>query len=175
MNEENIKSIITLQKISDELLYLIDNNKKNKEIKLNDILDKLYSRYEKKEPNYRNEHFFCNQYYFISSLYTYLVLPKETFFDNIPKDKKTNLLNDKWGINKLSPEYSLKDFLRRIRNAVSHGGITFTEKLDFTFTDINQKNKNDIFKVTLSAEELMKFTQALSYWCITKDIMLKDL
>ena len=175
MNEENVKSIIALQRINDQLLRIVDSAKGQNDIKLKQILDHLYAPYEKIEPNYRDNHSFLNQYQFISSLYTYVVLPKESFFDSIPNSIKTNSLKDGWGINELSPPYELKYFLRRIRNAVSHGGVEFTEKIDFTFTDINPRDQNDIFKVQLSAKELMNFTQALAYWCITKDIELKQL
>ena len=174
MNEENVKSIITLQRINNQLLSIIDSAKGNNDIKLKQILDQLYKPYEKVEPNYRNSHFFFNQYQLISSLYVFVVLPKESFFDSIPSGIKTDSLKDAWGINQLLPAYELKYFLRRIRNAVSHGRIEFTKNIDFTFTDMDQ-NKTDIFKVKLSGKELMDFTRALAYWCITKDIELKQL
>ncbi|PVZ63941.1 HEPN family nuclease [Pelagibaculum spongiae] len=175
MNEENVKSIIALQRINNQLLGLVDSAKCKNDIKLREILDQLYAPYEKVESDYRNNHSFYNQYQFISSLYTYIVLPKESFFDSIPDDIETNSLKTQWGINKLQPSYKLKYFLRRLRNAVSHGEIEFTETIDFIFTDKNPRNKSDVFQVKLSVDELMNFTQALAYWCMTKDIELKEL
>ena len=178
MNEEKIKSIIALQRINNQLLGIIDrlkNQKASNSITLMEILDQLYEPYDKIEPNYRDEHIFFNQYQLISSLYVYIVLPKEIFFDSIDDNLETKSLNNRWGINGLSPSYKLKYFLRRLRNAISHGRIEFTQTMDFTFTDQNPKNRSDIFSVTLSAEQLQMFCQALAYWCITKDVELKEL
>lgn len=175
MNEENVKSIIALQRINNNLLALIDSMKAQNDINLKLMLDTLYAPYEKVEPNFRNQHHFLNQYQLISSLYTYIVLPKESFLNSIPNEIESSSLKDGWGINKLSPSYKLKYFLRRIRNSVSHGNIEFTESLEFTFTDINPRDRNDTFQVKLSGEELSKFVQALAYWCITKDIELNRL
>jgi hypothetical protein len=175
MNEENIKSIIALQRINNQVLSFIDSEKGNNEIKLKQVLDQLYAPYESIEPNYRDAHSFFNQYQLISSLYTFVVLPKESFFDSIPNDIRTNSLKVKWGLNNLKPSYDLRDFLRHIRNSVSHGRIDFTDNLYFTFTDINPRNKNVIFNIQLSSQDLMNFTQALAYWCLTKDIDLTEL
>ncbi len=175
MNEENVKSIIALQRINNHLLVLIDSKKNTENISLKQILDLVYEPYEKIENNYRHNHSFFNQYQMISSLYTYIVLPKETFFNSIPENTLTNSLIDAWGINKIIPSCELKYFIRRVRNAVSHGNIEFTEKLEFTFTDINPKNKEDKFQIKLSGEQLLKFTRALAYWCLTQDIDLKNL
>lgn len=192
MNPENVRSIIALQRINNQLLGIIDSAKDMEDIKLKQILNALYAPYESVEPNYRDNHRFLNQYQFISSLYTYIVLPKESFFDSIP-DIKTDSLKNGWGINKLSlpydskcpksskpkkcdsPCYKLKCFLRHIRNAVSHGRIEFTEQMDFTFTDIDPKSKEITFQAQLSAKELIDFNQALAYWCITQDINLTQL
>ena len=109
----------------------------------------------------------------------YIVLPKEIFFNSVDDNLETKSLNNRWGINELLPSYKLKYFLRRLRNAVSHGNIEFTNTktntIYFAFTDQNPKDSNDVFSVTLSAEQLQKFCQALAYWCITKDVELKEL
>ena len=175
MKELDVKSIIALQSINNQFLSLVDSIKTDKNIKLQDILNQLYKPYEKIEKNYRTNHHFFNQYHLISSLYTYIVLPKENFFDSISDEIESSKLKSAWGLNNLPNSYKLKYFLRRIRNAVSHGNIEFTEALKFTFTDINYRNKDDIFQVELSSEELLKFTQALSYWCLTKDLELENL
>ncbi len=169
MKKENIKSMIALQRINNKLLGILDSVKNKKDIKLKQVLDQLYEPYENIETDYRDTHSFFNQYQFISSLYTYVVLPKESFFDSIPNNIKTNSLKDEWGINKLTPAYKLKYFIRRIRNSVAHGNIEFSKKLEFTFKDVNPKDKNDIFLVKLTDNELMNFTKALGYFCITTE------
>ena len=149
MNEENVKSIIALQRINSQMLSLVDSSKYEDDISIKQILNQLYAPYEKVEPNYRDHHSFLNQYQLISSLYTYIVLPKESFFDSIPEEIELSSLKDGWGINSITPSFTLKYFLRRMRNAISHGNIEFTDHLEFTFIDINSRNTNDEFQVTL--------------------------
>jgi len=157
------------------MLGLVDSSKYEDDISIKQILNQLYAPYEKLEPNYRDHHSFFNQYQLISSLFTYIVLPKESFFDSIPEEIELISLKDGWGINSITPSITLKYFLRRMRNAISHGNIEFTDHLEFTFIDINSRNTNDEFQVSLSSKQLMDFTQALAYWCITKDLLLKKL
>ena len=171
----DIKSIITLQRINNNLLALIDNTKTQKDISLKQLLDQLYSPYEKINPNYREEHSFYNQYQMISSLYTYIVLPKESFFDLIPDKLIVSELNRKWGITTITPTYTLKKFIRRMRNEISNENIKFTQNLNFIFTDTNQRKPNDSFTITISQVQLSDFIQAFSYWCITEDVELKRL
>ena len=94
MNEENIKSIIALQRINNNLLALIDSMKAQNDINLKLMLDTLYAPYEKVEPNFRNQHHFLNQYQLISSLYIYIVLPKESFLNSIPNEIESSSLKD---------------------------------------------------------------------------------
>jgi len=175
MNEESVKSIIAIQRMNNRMLGLIDSAKNDSDISLKQLLNQFYTPYDKVEPNYSTQHIFLHHYQLISSLFTYIVLPKETFFNSIPNKIESSSLKNKWGINKLSPSYKLKYFIKRMRNAISHGNIEFTKKMEFTFTDVNTKDKNDTFQVKLSDKELLDFTQALGYWCITKDIELIQL
>jgi hypothetical protein len=175
MNEENVKTMIACQRINDQLLSAIDFSKNVDNITLKQILDPICRRYEKGEKKFRNKHCFFNQYQMISSLYTSLVLPEEVFFNSIPEKIKTNSLNHGWGIRQIDPPCELKNFIFRLRGAVSQGNIEISENREFIFSDIQVKNKNDVFRIKLSGEQLSLFTQALAYWCLTKDMDLKDL
>ena len=184
MDKKNIRSMIALQSMTNEFLNFIDFIKKDKnklKMSIGEVLDNFYKKYERIESGYRDNHSFFNQYYFISSLYTYIVLPKEKLFDLIPDELKISTLNSKWGLSNIKIEWgcskkdSFKDFLRRMRNAISHGNIKFKENLEFTFTDVNKKNKSDYFEVTFSMNEIVSFIRAIAYWWVTEDIELKKL
>ena len=187
MDKENIRSMIALQSITNQFLEFIDSIKKDKKklnMSIGEVLNNFYERYEEAEAGYKDNHYFFNQYQLISSLYVYIVLPKEKFFDLIPDKLKISTLkkNSKWGLSNIKIEWGLseeedsfKHFLRRMRNAISHGNIKFKENLEFTFTDVNKKNKSDYFEVTFSMNEIVSFIRAIAYWWVTEDIELKKL
>lgn len=167
MNEECVKSMITLQIINDSLLHTIDSIKNSKaNISISDLLESVYTPYNKVETDYCKNHMFYNQYQLISTLYTYIVLPKESFFDRIPENIMTNELNENWGLKKVE-SHSLRLFIRRLRNSISHGNIEFTSDLIFTFVDNNQRKSDDIFNVAMESNDVIKFLRAFSNWCIT--------
>lgn len=159
--------MITLQIINDSLLHTIDSVKSSMaNISISDLLETVYSPYNKVDSKYCQTHMFYNQYQLISALYTYIVLPKESFFDRIPVNIKTNELNEKWGLKNVAAQ-SLRLFIRRLRNSISHGNIEFTSDLKFTFIDNNQRNSDDIFEVTMESNDVIKFSRAFSTWSIT--------
>ena len=111
----------------------------------------------------------------VSSLLSYLVFPKEVYIDSIPSIKLRDLDN-KWGLNNLSPEQLrfmyLRPFLRRMRNSIVHGNIEIIENLDFIFIDEDIKyNPGDKpFKAIMKAEEIQNYCQALGLWIVTEKI-----
>lgn len=173
MNDENLKASITLQIITNQLLQNVDKQKENTDIKLKTILDSVYEKYEKVEPGYGATHCFFNQYQMISSLYTFIVLPKETMYSSMPDCIMDNELRNKWGLSNQEKDLKFKYLIRHMRNAISHGTIDFSKELVFCFTDENMQTK-EIVKLFFTANDLQKFINALSYWCIKQDFELKN-
>ncbi len=179
---ENVKAMITYQKMVDQLVNLIDQYKDDNDIKLKKLIDKFYERYMEADHSIRSYHSFYNQYYFISSLFTYVCLVSVKFYDSIP-DTELKDLPSKWSINNASVEYSLNQpvtlslIIRRLRNSIAHGRFEFYKEdknIMFKFKDVNFRDRNDHIKIIIKDEEILNFTQALSYWCITGDSSLKD-
>ncbi|WP_028855195.1 HEPN family nuclease [Psychrilyobacter atlanticus] len=176
MKKQELNTKISFQAIIDELLYTVDCNRENKEITLNEILDSVYKKFEIHNRNFRNEHVFCNQHSIISALYTYLVLPKEKLsMSEIEKNELIKNLDPEWGLTEINPNLKFGDFIRRMRNAISHGNVECSKELVFKFTDINVKNKKDIFKITLEQEKILKFRKAIRCWSLDRDIKLGGL
>ena len=171
MNKDTLKSFISIMRQTQGLLGIIDNHRNEPNFKLSEIHDLFEQKY-KLNPK---QQFFNNQYMMVSSLLSYLVLPKEVYFDSIP-DIKLKDLNNKWGLNNLSPEQLkfmfLRPFLRRMRNSIVHGNIEITENLDFIFIDEDIKyNPGDKpFRAIMKAEEIQNFCQALAWWIMTEEI-----
>ncbi len=174
MDEGQLNQFICFARQTTQFLGLVDKYKNDPEKKLADILDEFSKTYTGKGDWKLETRPFLNQYIFIMTLYVEIVLIKENCYDKLPKIK-TNELVPRWGINELNPTHDLKDFLRRMRNAVGHGYIEVSEKLEFTFWDKKPKAEVSDFNITLTERQIRNFSQALSYWSITGDLDLKDL
>ncbi|WP_214516292.1 HEPN family nuclease, partial [Aliivibrio fischeri] len=166
MDSSKVNSMIATVRMNNHLLGLIDHHKNNSDIRLSELLAYFESSYADSGFSLDNHHFF-NQNQLMTSLLVYVVYPKESFWDQLPKCKLKEL-NEKWGLHTISEDYDLQFLVRKIRNSISHGRVIITENLEFEFEDNN-------FKVSLSGTLVMRFTQALAYWCLTKDVELKGL
>jgi hypothetical protein len=74
----------------------------------------------------------------IAACYLYFLYPKEKGMENIYIDS-----------NKFNSNYAKNDFVRRIRNALAHGGIKIESDGSICFTD-NNKKKSDPFEAKIS-------------------------
>ena len=158
-------SLICQGRQIDGLLQLIDAKKNNPNITLKEVLDTFSESYGF-DPR-ENDFAFYNQWQLINSLYAYICIPKEKNFTALP-DIPLSDLSKKWGLKKQHQVYTLNEFIRFMRNAISHGHIEVNESLIFTF-----KDNNKCF--SFYHMDLHKFCQALAYWCLTKDVTLKDM
>lgn len=95
MDSNNVKSMVAILMQNNGLLSLIDKHKDNNEITLNRILTDFNSMYKVETI----EHSFYNQYQLICSLYAYIILPKEVFWEQFPPKLKISELSPKWGIS----------------------------------------------------------------------------
>lgn len=106
-------------------------------------------------------------------MYVALVHGKERWDDIIPSVyiKETD---EDWGIKNVDFKYpkerkpSLKDVVRRLRNALAHGNVKFIipqglkrkelfEKVKIQFHDENPREPSDTFDVILTLNEILKF------------------
>jgi HEPN family protein len=167
MSNFDPKSTITLIRMTNQFLGLVDSYRGNKTVTLHEVIEKF------SEP-YRNlgfdpdNHAFFNQEQMLTSLWAYIVLPKEDFYEDIPECTIQDL-DRKWGLSDTKCKLNLKDLVRKLRNSISHARISVSESLVFTFTD------NGNFKFVIDENGLRHFVQALAYWVMTKDENLRGL
>ncbi len=142
-------------------------------------LQDFYSEWHKK-CDFKNSGFypFANTLgIYLSGLFVLLNCPKETSFNELPNVIFTKLDKSKWGkceitLWNIKKDKTLKEFVRRMRNAVSHFKITIQEKNNVNyliFQDEDPYNKSDVFEVIYEAEELHKFL-----FRFTKGFLFKD-
>lgn len=165
MDEASINRLVCAIRQTKGMLQLLDEAKAKPETTLGELQDKFSAMYILNPRD--KDFFFYNQHQFLTSLLAYVCLPKETFYEQLPEIVLKDL-NEGWGLNGLLLNLSLKNFLRHIRNAISHGHVEVTNDLVFTF-------RNGSTTIVLNHISLHKFCQALAYWCLTKDINLKNL
>ena len=115
----------------------------------------------------------------ISSLYTFIALPKEVIWESIPAEMTINELNEKWGFKngwKISKgeisNLKFRYLVRRLRNGINHGRINCNEELTFTIIDINPKDENDRIDFEIKKDSLINLIRVLGAW-IMDDIELK--
>ena len=126
-------------------------------------------------------------------LYCGILLSKERWYDLLPEEPISNAPSG-WGLagvryhSPKKPDPTIKDAIRRMRNALGHGNISINvpQDLDYrddefafekgtfiTFYDENQRDKSDVFEIEISIDglsKLVKAFQALVYPEILKDI-----
>ena len=127
------------------------------------------------------EYSLYNQHTMISSLYTFIALPKEVIWDSLPKNLLISDLDYKWGLNNgwkinngVFSKLRFRYLIRRLRNGINHGEVKCNEELNFTIIDTNQKDKNDRVEFKIEFNYLSMFIRALGWWIITNDIKLKN-
>lgn len=120
-----------------------------------------------------------NQGVILTSLYGTIVYPKEKFFDNIPETPLKDLNHKRWGaITFLIPQpppdtMSLRSFVRRLRNALSHSRVTVKKDPEhdmiFSFEDGPQVNNHwtTDFSVSFGVHHLHNFIYSLNKGLIT--------
>lgn len=150
-------SIISIQKQTDDILGMID--RANTNCSVGDLLQDFYKPYTRVKVDYASSHKFRNQFQFISSLYTYLILPKEIIFNSICENQNLEESKKSFGF---TSDHPIKYHLRRLRNAIAHGNIRCSEDNGFTFTDITPRHENDRYQISLSNDQAVLFCDALA-------------
>ena len=126
-------------------------------------------------------------------LYCGILLSKERWYDLLPEDPINNAPSE-WGLagvkyhSPKTPNPSIKDTIRRMRNALGHGNTSinvppdldyrksefeFEKRTFITFHDKNWKDKSDVFEIEISIDglsKLVKTFQGLVYPEIIKDM-----
>lgn len=165
MNQANVTSLIISVRQVNGMLQLLDAEKNNPSITLGEIHEKFERQYKLHPAS--KEFFFYNQHQFITSLLVYVCLPSEKFYSDLP-DINAGQLPAGWGASDLIFSGSLRDIIRHMRNAISHGHVSVTPDLIFEFRDRQHT-------ITFNHVSLHKFCQAIAYWCLTKDVSLDGL
>lgn len=114
---------------------------------------------------------------YLSGLFILLNCPKETLFDELPEIEFAKLDESKWGKCEIAQwntkkEKTLKEFVRRMRNSVSHFNVTVQRENNsnyLIFRDENPHDKNEIFEIKYQAEELHKFLFRFARSVLFKD------
>jgi HEPN pEK499 p136 len=120
MNEEEVNRLICGVRQVNGMLQLLDEEKNNPSITLRQIQDQFASQYGI-HPSEKDFAFY-NQHQFLTSLLAYLCMPSEKFYDELP-DTKISSLPSGWGTQGLLFTGSLKEFVKHLRNSVSHGHV----------------------------------------------------
>ncbi|PIQ34257.1 MAG: hypothetical protein COS35_01870 [Zetaproteobacteria bacterium CG02_land_8_20_14_3_00_50_9] len=147
------------------MLQILDAEKSNPSITLGELQQRFESQFKVHPAN--QDFAFYNQNQFMTSLLAYLCMPSEKFYAELPETPIASL-HSGWGTKELSFSGSLKSLVRHLRNSVSHGHVAITPELMFEFCNRDSA-------VFFDHKNLHHFCQALAYWCLTKDISLKNL
>ena len=123
MKENTIKNLIVSVRQTNGMLQLLDAEKNNPSITLGELQKRFHQMYSIHPGN--GNFFFYNQHQFLTSLSAYFCLPTETYYNKLPETQIIHL-NNKWGLSDIQQTISLKQFTRRLRNAVSHGHVEIT-------------------------------------------------
>jgi len=126
-------------------------------------------------------------------LYCGILLSEQRWYDLLPEDciKDAPAEWGLFGVNYNSPKTpnpSVKDTIRRMRNALGHGNISinvphdldyrkdkfeFEKRTTVKFYDKNQRDSSDVFEIEISIERLsilVKKFHGIAYRAIMKDI-----
>lgn len=162
MDQDSVIRMVAMVRMTNAMLQVLDAEKTNPSFTLGELHQRIASQFGI-DPS-KKDFAFYNQHQFLTSLLAYLCMPSEKFYDELP-EVRIDALAPGWGTHGLFFNGSLKDLVRRLRNAVSHGHVSITPELLFEFCD-----RNAI--VVFNHVNLHKFCQALAYWCLTKDVSL---
>lgn len=116
----------------------------------------------KETKNVKTEYWFLNQYVLIQSLYSIFVLPEQHDFYKLKEVLKGKKAKEVWkGIENNND--LAKDFIRHIRNGISHGTLSFDEELNFKIEDERSK-----FSVEFKKDSLIDFIYSFSQWLMVE-------
>ena len=165
----NFDPIVTIAtvRMTNHFLGLVDSYRGNKTVTLHEVIEKFSEPYRSAGFN-PETHAFLNQHQMLTSMWAFIVLPKEGFYDDLPTHQIREL-DIRWGLSGLEMDVDLKVFVRKLRNSISHARFSVSEELLFAFSD------NGNFEFSIKEENLQMFVQAFAYWVLTKDIELKEL
>ncbi len=97
----------------------------------------------------------------ISSLYVTIVLLKEDIYEQL--DSKLTIQDI--GIRDIQVSVrTVKQLLRRMRNALAHGNIKIYKDYSIELYDVNPKNSDDVFVLELTCEQLHNLTNKLFFF-----------
>jgi len=168
MNQIEEKTIIAQVRLN--LLFLgafIKAVKSNPNQKIEDFFNEWHKKIKWDRKNERYS--LINQGVILTSLYGLIVYPKEIFFNNIPKISIESLNKDEWGNISIEMcpdcDKNLQGVVKHIRNSLSHGRVTITEKDNFVFEDGRDESTLN-FKIILSIENLWKFASKFCRCCV---------
>ncbi len=150
------------------MLQILDEEKNNPSITLGEIHELFKSKFRIDPADQRFA--FCNQYQYSISLFAFICIPKEEFFDDLDKiqlEGRPDIILEDWGIESPPPLKSLGKLVRYLRNSLVHGDLKITPELNFEFSD--KKNKHDE-TIIFGYKNLEKFCNKLTLWCLTKDV-----
>jgi hypothetical protein len=193
MDIETAKAIFTRMYQSHDMLSLIDQNKNNSQLSVADLYKKFLDKY----PENPDEHFFFNQHFVMGSFLALIVLP-QSIVDNIDATILVANLDKSWHLTKLAAlvykvrrskeltpkgssrwvdgdikQLPLKDFLRNIRNSISHARFSATSNANLTLTledrDEDKKKGTSFthFRITLPLNDLYGFCKRFNEFIIT--------
>ena len=110
-------------------------------------------------------------------LYLMIVFPKQAIGLKNPSIKVAQL-DASWGDIRIQiadkSDLTLKDLVRRMRNAISHSRVSFSSNMDFVFEDSPPRKPTDI-RILMSPGDMKKFTSALAMNMNLKDSNGSDL
>ena len=95
MDQESVNRMITSVRWTNALLQMLDAEKKNSSITLGEIHNRFKDQYLVDPAS--DEFWFYNQHQFLTSLWAYLCMPSEKFYDDLP-DRDVSSLAPGWGL-----------------------------------------------------------------------------
>jgi hypothetical protein len=130
-------------------------------------LGSFFSQWQKKIPwNQPEPYALLNTDVWLIHLYALILVPQQTFIDNIPDVPLTSLPSDIWGCPdiRLWPDdkpRTLRFLLKVLRNAVAHSRVQADPQCCFIFQDQLNENSPVHSMVAINHPDLFKFIIAL--------------
>lgn len=157
METERVKEIVGLVRLNINFLVHFMKSYKNSP---NQNLSTFYTTWTNRIKQNKNYNL-SNQGIYLTSLYGLFLYPQQVFFDNIPEIELDKLDKSKWGNSQIiiwnNQKKTLKNYTKRIRNALSHGRVYIDEKCNFTFEDKKNKDSSIDFKIIYNQLDLRIF------------------
>jgi hypothetical protein len=169
MDVESAKGIFTRMYQSLDMLRLIDQNKNNSQISVADLYQEFLCQY----PEDPHEHFFFNHQLFMGCLLAFIVIPQgivdgmdETLLSELSED--WHLADVKISVVNNPEQVTLKMFMRKIRNSISHARFWATSEttLNLAFEDRFNDSSPVNFRAELPLNDLYGFCKRFNKWVI---------